>query len=91
MTLEEIVIKAYEKEFSDYSENYEHETKDEYEAYGDTYCKSGTFITDESMEKCLEQFDADFDEYSFVLETLMENTEFMTLIKDLKDKALKTD
>lgn len=42
-------------------QSYDFDTAEETEAYGDTYVSSGSYITDESDERCRECFEGNYD------------------------------
>lgn len=88
-TFEEIIDDELRNAFNVYFDNYEHETEDNPVPYGDTWVNSGDYITDESAERCVEDFKEEFDYYEFIEEQLYESTAFKeAVINHLKRMKL---
>jgi hypothetical protein len=91
-TFEEIIKEGVQEDLQRFSENYDHDTEEEYEHYGDTYVSSGSYVTEESEEKCVEAYKDEFDEtkaYDFIQDVLMESPAFVNkLIEFVKENDL---
>ena len=61
---------------------YDFSTAEDYEAYGDTYVGTGSYITDESDEKCREDFEGNYDADA-VIEELKTDTNFKECLNEL--------
>lgn len=86
MDLKEVIETKIHDAFNDYSENYDHETEYDSAPYGDTYVSSGEYITDRSMERCVEDFKENFDittASEFVSEVLANDNDFLMKVIEL--------
>lgn len=83
---EEIIDEELRNAFNAFSDNYEHETEDDPVPYGDTWVNSGNFITEESAERCAEDFKEEFDYYTFLQEQLFESKEFKQAVMERLEK-----
>lgn len=86
MSFKDIIETKLHDSFNDYSDNYDHETEDNYVPYGDTYVSSGEYITDESYERCVEDFKENFDiatASEFVTDILAEDNDFLMKVIEL--------
>ncbi len=82
MNLFDLAIQAaLEDAFEWHSGDYPHETQSSYVPYGDTYVNAGDQPTDESEERCLNDFRENLDVDSFVREFLLENDDFRQYIR----------
>lgn len=87
--LQEIIEEELKNAFDVFFDNYDHETEDNIVPYGDTYVSSGQYITDESAERCVEDFRENFDFDEFVKEQLLNSPKFEETVKNvLKEMSL---
>lgn len=63
-------------------QNFNFKSAEDYEAYGDTYVGTGSYITDESEEKCREEFEKEVDADALIDE-LKTNPSFKDSLKQL--------
>lgn len=81
--LQETIEEELRNAFNVYSDNYDHETEDNPVPYGDTYVNSGDFITDESIERCIDDFREEFDFEEFVREQLLDSPKFEEAVRNV--------
>lgn len=79
--LQEAIEEELKNAFNVYFDNYDHETEDNPVPYGDTYVNSGTYITDESAERCVRDFREEFDFDEFVREQLLNSPKFEEAVR----------
>ena len=77
-----IVTEILDDEWSIAKDNFNFETNEEYEAYGDTYVSSGSYITDESDTKFRESFKQNHD-VEQMLSLFKTSPDFCECIKNL--------
>lgn len=63
-------------------QHFNFKTGEDYEAYGDTYVSSGSYITDESDEACREEFEKEVDADT-IIDELKTNPSFKDSLKQL--------
>lgn len=81
--LQEIIEEELRNAFNVFFDNYDHETEDNPVPYGDTYVNSGDFITDESVERCIDDFRENFDFDEFVREQLLDSPKFEKAVRNV--------
>jgi uncharacterized protein (DUF169 family) len=81
--LKETIEEELRNAFNVYFDNYDHETEDNPVPYGDTYVSSGDYITDESAERCVDDFREDFDFEEFVTEQLLNSPKFEEAVRNV--------
>lgn len=81
--LQEIIEEELKNAFNVYFDNYDHETEDNSVPYGDTYVSSGDYITDESAERCVDDFREEFDFEEFVTEQLLNSPRFEEAVRTI--------
>lgn len=81
--LQETIEEELRNAFNVYFDNYDHETEDNPVPYGDTYVSSGDFITDESVERCIDDFREEFDFEEFVTEQLLNSPKFEEAVRNV--------
>lgn len=86
--LKHIIEQVADKHFEAYSNNFDHETEENYVPYGDTYVSSGSYITDRSIKNCVEHYKDDFDIDDF-LDELKEDDAFRDIVKKIVLKHLE--
>ena len=85
--LEEIVKKSLADYKKWHDDNYDYDTYEEQNPYGDTWATTSIEITDESLRACNEDFKDNFDVYEFVNEFLKENVDFTSYIEEMVRKG----
>ncbi len=81
--LQETIEEELKNAFNVYFDNYDHETEDNPVPYGDTYVSSGDYITDESAERCVDDFREEFDFEEFVTEQLLNSPKFEEAVRNV--------
>lgn len=81
--LQETIEEELRNAFNAYFDNYDHETEDNPVPYGDTYVSSGDYITDESAERCVDDFREEFDFEEFVTEQLLNSPKFEEAVRNV--------
>lgn len=81
--LQEIIEEELRNAFNVYSDNYDHETEANYVPFGDTFVCSGDYITDESAERCVDDFREEFDFEEFVREQLLDSPKFEEAVRNV--------
>ena len=76
------ILDTLDEEWRNHLDNYEFNTREESEAYGDTFVSRGRFITDESDTKCRESFKQDHDALDFI-DKLKADPYFVSCVKNL--------
>ena len=84
--LQEAIEEELRNAFNVYFDNYDHETESNYVPYGDTFVNSGDYITDESAERCVDDFREEFDFEEFVKEQLLHSPKFEEAVKNVLEK-----
>lgn len=87
--LKGVVQDCINDEWFEACQNYEFETAEEYEAYGDTYVSSGSYITDRSNEAFRQDFEMD-NQPDELIKKLMVYPGFRETLKDLISEVVKT-
>lgn len=81
--LQETIEEELKNAFNVYFDNYDHETESNYVPFGDTFVNSGEYITDESAERCVDDFREDFDFEEFVTEQLLNSPKFEEAVRNV--------
>lgn len=81
--LQETIEEELKNAFNVYFDNYDHETEDNPVPYGDTYVSSGDYITEESAERCVDDFREEFDFEEFVTEQLLNSPKFEEAVRNV--------
>lgn len=82
LSMEDVVINALKNMYSDHEDVSDMTIEDEYVPYGDTFVRSGRFISEESEIKCREAFKQDFDLDKFIEEYLTNDYDFRQKIRE---------
>lgn len=83
ITFKEVILSELSKERIEFEENYDFDYYEEKNPYGDTWATTSSEPTDESLERCQEEFKEKFDVFDFITEKLSQNEDFKFLIMDL--------
>lgn len=88
-SFEDIIKDELRADYKRYEEDYDHKTKPEYEAYGDTYAMVSNNPTDESLERCVIEYKEQFDAADFTFDNLRESSAFTDKLEQfLEDLVL---
>ena len=60
------IFEELNDQWAKHCRNYDFKTACDYEAYGDTYVSTGSYITDESDQKCREDFEKNMTVDEFI-------------------------
>ena len=82
MTFDDIVNQEIKNLYKLYKESYDHDIECESYPFGDIYVNGDYYITEESKDKCFEDFKADTTP-DVVIESLFDNCDFSKKIEEL--------
>ena len=83
LTLKDVILKAIGQRLESFREDYDFETYEEQNPYGDTWVTTSEEITDESWERSKEEFIEQFDVEEFITEYLVSDEDFKSLIMEM--------
>lgn len=83
LTLKDVILKELTQRRRAFEDTYDFDTYEEQNPYGDTWATTSEEITDESLERCQEEFEETFDVYEFITEYLVSNEDFKDLILEM--------
>lgn len=83
--LKMVIYEALEDEWVTACDQWDFQTAEDYEAYGDTYVSTGRYITDESEAGFREEFKTENDVGEF-LDKLKKNPNFVEVFNKLIEK-----
>lgn len=82
LTLEDIIQQEIRNLYKLYKESYDHDIECESHAFGDTHVNGNYYITEDSEERCLEDFKNDTTA-DVVIESLYESNDFSKKIEEI--------
>lgn len=84
-----IVQETLDDEWSNECQRWDFDSSEEYEAYGDTFVSSGSYITENSENKFREYF-KDENQPEYLIKKLQANPDFVKCLKDLVKEYVQT-
>ena len=89
--VKQVILETINDEWATACDQWDFQTAEDYEAYGDTYVSTGKYITDESEWGFREEFKRENDVDEFI-EKLKKNNDFREVVKKfIENYAYTTD